>query len=149
MNKISRQLQAGWPTHMSYDRSDSDVDRFYSSINGVFLEENSIFYNKRQIDVFLLAMAIGKELDAKKSLKKPSQTIRCDALLEEEVWLMCCVGLSEDDASLDTLADPAKLIRTCEEYSNGGIKKLIQIEKQSDPNNKQYEEFLEKGISKL
>ena len=149
MNKISRQLQAGWPIHMSYDRSDSDVYRFYSSINGVFLEENSIFYNKRQIDVFLLAMAIGKELDAKKPLKEPSQTIRCDALREEEVWLMCCVGLSEDNASLDTLADPTKLIRTCEEYSNGGIKKLIQIENQTDPNNEQYEEFLEKGISKL
>ena len=148
MNKISRQLQADWPTHMSYDMSDGDVDRFYSSINGVLTEQNSIFYRKRQIDIFLLAMAIGKELNTKKPLKKPSQSIRRDALNEEEIWLMCCVGLSEDDANLDILAEPTKLIRMCEEYSNGGINTLIQLENQIDLNNRQYEEFLEKAIPK-
>ncbi len=146
MNKISRQLQSDWPTHMSYDKNDGSVEKFYSSINGALVEKNSIFYNKRQIDIFLLAMAIGKKRDAKESIKTPSQSIRRDALNEQEVWLMCCVALSDNDAGLETLADPKKLIKTCEEYANGGIKILMQLDSQPDINNKQYEEFLEDGI---
>ena len=146
MNKISRQLQSDWPNYMSYDKSDDTIEKFYSSINGVLAERSSIFYNKRQIDIFLLAMAIGKMRNAKKAIRSPSQSIRRDALDEQEVWLMCCVALSDDDAGLNTLADPKKILKTCEEYANGGIKILIELENQSDSNNKQYEGFLEEAI---
>ena len=146
MNRISRQLQSDWPTHMSFDKSRGPVERFYSSINGALTESSSIFYNRRQIDIFLLAMAIGKARNAREPIKNPSQSIRRDALTEQEVWLMCCVALSDEGAGLDTLADPKKLIKTCEEYANGGIDILMQLDSQTDVNNKQYEEFLEKAI---
>ena len=149
MSRISRQLQADWPNHMSYDKSNSDVDKFYSYTNGVIMEQESVFYKKRQIDIFLLAMAIGKEQNNRVKVKKPSQTIRCDALHEEEVWLMCSVVLAEEGTDLDVLADPPRLIRICEEYANGGIEYLMQLEKQTDLNNKQYEESLERAIENL
>ena len=146
MTRISRQLQADWPVYMSYDNGDSDTDRFYHTGKGAILEESSIFYQKRQIDIFLLAMAIGKEQKTRKPLGKPSNSIRRDALTEEEVWLMCCVALSEDDANLETIADPKKIVKICEEYANGGIKTLIQLDTQTDINNQQYEESLERAL---
>lgn len=146
-NRASRLLQADWPIHISYDKDQSEVDMFYSTIKGAISDRNSDFYNKRQVDIFLFAMAIGKELNARKKIKAPSQSIRRDALTEEEMWLMCSVALSEKDADLDVLADSKKIVSICEEYSNGGINKLIQMENQIDPK-KEYEEFLEKAINK-
>ena len=148
MNKDVRQLLYDWPNNMSYDKSDGTIEKFYSSINGVLTEPSSIFHNRRQIDIFLLAMAIGKMHNAKKVIKTPSQSIRRDALNEQEAWLMCCVALSDDDddAGFDTLANPEKIVRTCEEYANGGIKTLIGWESQVDIHSNQYEEFLEEAI---
>ena len=94
-------------------------------------------------------MAIGKDMNSRVKLENSSQSIRRDALTEEEVWLMCCVALSEKDTDLETLADSKTIIRICEEYANGGIKALIRLDQRADINNKQYEEFLEDAINKL
>ena len=57
-------------------------------------------------------MAIGKEFkdpepkdkelkSGRIPIENPSQSIRRDALTEDEVWLMCCIALSEEDTDLD------------------------------------------------
>ena len=150
INTIPRQLTFNWPNNLSYDKSDTEIVNFYSAIKGTITEKHSIFYDKRQIDIFLLAMAIGKGLDSSRPLKSPSKTIRRDALTEKEVWLMCSVALSEDNADLDMLADQSKIVQICEEYSNAGIKILIKLnDKLVNSTFQQYEEFLEDAIKNI
>ena len=147
---IAKRIQADWPFHLSYDKGDQSIDDFYSSIKGVIREKNSIFYEKRQIDIFLFAMAIGKSQNSREKIKKSSNSIRRDALTEEETWMMCGIVLGEENAGLDALSNTRELIKTCEEYSNGGIKTLMVMEKDRlskgmvDP----YETFLERAIEK-
>lgn len=146
-NRVSRRLQADWPENISYDKI-PEIDDFYSTVKGTIRDASSIFYKKRQIDIFLLAMAIGIELGERKKLTKPSQTIPRNVLTEIEVWMMCSVALAEERA-LDILANPPKIIKICEEYANGGIKTLMSINMQSGPViSEPYEEYLEKLLDK-
>lgn len=147
-NAVSRRLQADWPTHMSYDKADPAVANFYSIIKGTLTENSSIFYNKRQIDIFLLSMALGIEARERKKVSIPSQTIRRDALTEDEVWMMCGVALAEE-GTLDVLADPSRVVRICEEYSNGGIGILMSLNTRSGSMSEPYEESLEGLLDRM
>ena len=146
--KIAKRIQADWPLHLSYDKSDPNIESFYSSIEGRVTEKASIFHDKRQIDIFLLAMAIGVEQNNREKIKKPSDSIRRDALTEKEVWMMCSVALAEDPR-LGVLADSKELIKICQEYSNGGIKTLMVLEKGGNDVKGEYEDFLTQAIEKL
>lgn len=146
-SKISRQLSSDWPHEISYDKSKSGVEDFYSTVRGTISEKSSIFYKKRQIDIFLLAMAIGKSLGEPESLKSPSAVIRRDALSEKEVWMMCSVALSVAK-SLDVLAEPSKAVRICEEYANAGIGTLMAQSKRPGDAALPYEEFLKEVLDR-
>lgn len=126
--QIAKRIQADWPLNLSFDKSDSDIVDFYSSIKGRIATKHSIFHEKRQIDIFLLAMAIGVEQDNREKLRSPSNSIRRDALTEKETWMMCSVALATNP-QLDILANSEELIRICQEYANGGIKTLMAWEK--------------------
>jgi len=143
--KTAKRIQADWPMHLSYDKSDSNIATFYSGVNGAVTEKNSIFYDKRLIDIFLLAMAIGKEQNSKEKIKTRSDSIRRDALTEKEVWMMCSVALAER-SELDILANSKELIKICEEYANGGIKTLMALDKGGSDVSSQYEDFLTDAI---
>ena len=145
--KIAKRIQADWPLHLSFDKSDGNIEAFYSSVDGRITEKSSIFYGKRQVDIFMLSMAIGMEKGSREKVKKPSESIRRDALEEKEVWMMCSVAL-ETEPRLDILADTKELIRICEEYANGGIKTLMVLEKTGNNTSVQYEEFLTEIIDK-
>lgn len=146
MNSMAAmQLQAGWSRDLSYDKSNLKVDDFYSSINGAITESSSIFYGKRQIDIFLLAMAIGYTEKVRKKIVKHSRSIRRDALTEREVWMMCSVALTEVK-TLDLLANPPLVIQICEEYANGGIDTLIRMEGYSGSELEYYEESIEEIV---
>ena len=137
---------------MSYDKAVSGAESFYSTINGTVTEKSSIFYSKNQTDIFILAMAMGVELGERQKLARPSQTIRRDALTEMEVWIMCSVALAEEH-TLDVLANPSKMIRICEEYANGGIKSLMNLNMLSgsnilEPYEKSLEDLLDKHMPK-
>ena len=146
--KIAKRIQADWPTHLSFDKSDGSIEAFYNSVSGRVAEKASIFYGKRQIDIFLLAMAIGVEQKNREKVKKPSDSIRRDALTEKEVWMMCSVALAEEPR-LDILADSKELIMICQEYANGGIKTLMALEKSGSNVSGQYEEFLTDVVGKI
>ena len=55
--------------HLSFDKSDGSIEAFYNSVSGRVAENASIFYGKRQIDIFLLAMAIGVEQKNRERVK--------------------------------------------------------------------------------
>lgn len=148
-DKITLQLQSDWPDYMSYDKKNSEIASFYSSIRGVVTQRGSIFYQKRQIDIFLLAMAIGKQKQLRIKLKGRSDSIKRNALLEKEVWLMCSVALAEKK-DLAVLGNPAEIVKICEEYANGGIHTLISMHKMPgvlEPFEESLDELLEKRAS--
>ncbi len=146
--KIAKRIQADWPLHISYDKSDTKIEKFYSSVNGRIVEKASIFYRKRQIDIFLLAMAIGVDQNNREKIKTPSDSIRRDALTEKEVWMLCSVALATNP-QLDILADSKELIKICQEYANGGINTLMVLEKNGDSTSGEYEAFLTEMFEKM
>ena len=141
-NMAAMQLQAGWTRDLSFDKDDKDVEKFYSSSRGAIMERSSIFHQRRQIDIFLLAMAIGYSEKKRKKVVRHSRSIRRDALTENEVWMMCSVALAEEK-TLDLLANPQLVIQICEEYANGGIDALIRLDMEPGSGYQQYEESIE------
>jgi len=129
--KIALHLQSDWPHDMSYDKANEDVARFYDTLDdgeSAIRADTSMFYKRRQVDIFLLAMAIGHARKNRKKVSRPSMSIRRDALKEKEVWMMCSVALAEE-GRLEVLADPPHVVRICEEYANGGINELMKMDK--------------------
>lgn len=143
-NKIAMRLQADWPRDISYDRQNPEAEKFYSTIDGAIGDGTSILRGRRQIDIFLLAMAFGYAEGNRKKIKQPSRTIRRDALTEKEVWMMCSVALAEE-RSLEVLADPLRVVQICEEYANGGLKTLISVNRRSGSTSEPYEELVEEA----
>lgn len=140
--KIALHLQSDWPHDMSYDKANNEAAMFYdiTSEGSAIGADTSIFYKRRQVDIFLLAMAIGYARKNRKKIARPSMSIRRDALKEKEVWIMCSVALAEE-GRLEVLADPPRVVRICEEYANGGIDELIKMDK-SVRESEKYEESI-------
>ena len=141
--KIAMQLQSDWPHDMSYDKDNAEAAKFYgvSGGDGAVGDDTSIFHKKRQVDIFLLAMSIGHAKKIRKRVARPSMSIRRDALTEKETWIMCSVALAAEKR-LEVLADPALIVRICEEYANGGIDELMRMDK-SGRGSEKYEDSIE------
>ena len=140
---VSR-IAVEWPPYLSYDKSRGDVDKFYDGTNGAIKSRDSIFYNRRLIDIFLLALAVGKQIKSRRKLKKPSITLSRDALTPTEIWMMCSVVLADSEADLETVADPKTIVRVCEEYANGGIDIVMNADNRS--HTEFYERMLEEYL---
>jgi len=148
---ISKKLTVDWPKNMSYDISDQRTADYVSERVGVVTKRGSIFYKKRLLDVFLFAMAKGKQKGLRTPLTKKSNSMPTDALKEEEIWLMSSIALSEKNSDLDILTKPEEIIKICEEYANTGVKDLIAIDFStsiSDPL-EPYEKLMEDNLEKL
>ena len=142
--KIAMHLQSDWPHDMSYDKANNEAANFYgvSGEEGALADDTSIFNKKRQVDIFLLAMSIGYAKKIRKKVVRPSRSIRRDALTEKEVWIMCSVALAAEKR-LEVLADPARVVRICEEYANGGIDELMRMDK-SGRGSEKYEDSIDR-----
>lgn len=150
-SELSKKLTIDWPKNMSYDISDERISDYFSERVGVVTKRGSIFHKKRLIDVFLFAMALGKQKGLRTPLGKKSNSMPTDALKEEEIWLMSSVALSEKDADLDILTKPEEIVKICEEYANTGVKALIALDFStsiSDPL-EPYEKLMEENLEKL
>lgn len=150
-SELSKKLTIDWPKNMSYDTSDERISDYFSERVGVVTKRGSIFYKKRLIDVFLFAMALGKQKGLRTPLDKKSISMPTDALKEEEIWLMSSVALSEKESDLDILTKPEEIVKICEEYANTGVKHLIALDfgtSLSDPL-EPYEKLLEENLEKL
>jgi len=150
-SEISKKLTLDWPENMSYDISDTPISENYSERTGFTQKRTSIFHKKRLLDIFLFALALGKQKGIRTPLKKKSQSMPTNALTEEEIWMMTCVALSEPNADLDILTKPAEIVKICEEYANTGINELITRDYNSslsDPLGP-YEKLLEENLEKL
>jgi len=126
----SKRLITYWPEHLSYDTSDKQIDDYYSNELGAVTRKVSFFYKKKLSDIFLYAMSIGKELEERTPLKQKSNSIPKTAFHEVEVWLMIATAMSAQPADPHMLdnENARKIAKTCEEYANAGIHKLMTLD---------------------
>lgn len=148
---IIKQITADWPPNLSYDKSDEKIRAFYSESDGATKRKGSIFYGKNLLDIFILAMAIGKySSGVGTKLKSKSSSMPVKSLREEDMWLMVCVALTEGKNDIDIFTRPKDIVTICEQYANTGIKKLIAIDARAsaaDPLGP-YEELLKLHLQK-
>ena len=137
----AKKLTAGWPK-VGYDKEDSKVLSFYAKMSGTITDRKSFFARKKLADVFIFAMALGKNAEIKKPYEKKGDrrdTIDMEyiAITPEYVWMMIAIAIEESKGDLTIFEDPkTKIIDVCEQYANYGIQQLMDMEEQasaSDP----------------
>jgi hypothetical protein len=88
-------------------------------------ESKSIFAGKFQKDLFIFAMAVGKNRDKKSPLKPPKMgNVRVDAMTEKQKWALLSIEISETK-NLLCLKDESPLYAKAEEYAHEGLNILI------------------------
>lgn len=76
-------------------------------------------------DVFLMAAALGYQLQQRKSLPKgdKKREIRLDTFNSKDIYILKAIALAEEN-DIDILLDGRKILSIAEEYAYAGIKKL-------------------------
>ena len=142
-------ITGNWGKNISYDGKDDRVKDYFGGARKAVNNPSSFFYGKTALDVFQLAMAVGKYYGARKPLVSPKQNLPKNSLTEKQTWAMIAVALAEDESDIFTLKDGNQIYRICEEYANGGIEMIIDWDEGGSTTNtiKQYldkfSEFLE------
>lgn len=134
-------LTAGWPK-VGYDKKDERVLQFYAKMSGTVADRKSFFARKKLADVFIFAMALGKNADIKKPYdnkgdRRDTIDMEYIATTPEYVWMMIAIAIEESGGDLTIFDDPkTKIIDVCEQYANYGIQLLMDMEQRvntSDP----------------
>jgi len=117
------------PRDAAYTKEQLEI---YTDKKGGWLNKDSksIFAGKFQKDLFIFALAIGKQRDKKSPLKPPKQSnVRVDAMTEKQKWALLSIGISESK-NLLCLKDESPLYAEAEEYANEGLNILFsRVEK--------------------
>lgn len=123
-----------------YASYDEEYSEFYKDLIKV---TKSFFYQKNMTNIFITAMALGFKKDSHKSLKKPSNSIPTDVFTKEEKWLMISLYFkTHPKAGVSELWEPEQILKSAEEYSNGGIQYLKMIyDESAEPLEALEEEF--------
>lgn len=86
-------------------------------------ESNTIFAGKKQRDLFIFAMALGKFRDIDSGLKDKQANIPVDAISEQQKWALLSIGITECN-ELICLKDEGALYEEAEKYAEEGLKIL-------------------------
>ena len=142
----ARKISAGWPK-VGYDGDENNgVLQFYARGAGAKKDRKSMFHGKKLADIFIHAMALGKQVGLtgdynKKSDRKDSIDMEYIAINPEYLWMMISVALVEAEKNgidpLEIFENPReRIIDVCERYANYGIDLLMYMDKKattSDP----------------
>ena len=145
-------IRANWPKYISYNKSDTRVELYYDDKKkeGAKNKKTSFFYGKTGLDIFLMAMALGKDIGSKTPIPKggKANNLPTSSLTDATMWAMISVALSEEDSDLDTLTDGKKIYEICEGYANTGILPLITLDETGEIGNyqSQFEDKFKKYI---
>lgn len=86
-------------------------------------ESNTIFSGKTQKDLFIFAMALGKNEGRKSGVKDKQPNASVAAMSEKQKWALLSIGLNENN-DLTCLKDESELYETAEKYAEEGLKIL-------------------------
>lgn len=113
------------PRDAAYTKDQLEI---YSDKKGGWLnkESKSIFAGKFQKDLFIFAMALGKQRGGQPTpLTPPKQNnVRVDAMTEKQKWALLSIGISKNKTLL-CLKDESPMYADAEEYAHEGLKILI------------------------
>jgi hypothetical protein len=122
-------ITGNWAKNIAFEgKADKDGKRRiadYYSQQGAVKSPSSFFYEKNALDIFLLAMAVGKSYGIRTKLVKKALNLPKNSLTEKQTWAMIAVALAEDESDIFTLKNGTEIYRICEEYANGGIEQVI------------------------
>jgi len=109
------------------------------------LKEESMFADKDNKDVFIMAMVYGYSRKESTAIDRKHGYVRTSYLNDEDWALLRAIALAEESA--EVLADSEKVCQLCEQYANAGIKLLYgKIIKGSFGS---FEKEFEKELSKI
>jgi hypothetical protein len=86
-------------------------------------DATTLFSGKKQADLFVFAMALGKLRQQKSETSSKLDNIPVSALKERQRWAVLPIAISEE-SDLLSLKDEAPIYRLAEAYANEGIKIL-------------------------
>lgn len=107
---------------------------------------STIFAGCKQADLFLFAMALGKNREKKSDVKNPQKNVPVSALNKEAMkWNVLSIGVSESNDLLELKNEEALYVKA-EKYANEGMAILqSHIEKQG----LNYPKFLEAELREI
>jgi len=142
-------ITGNWGKNISYEgfvdpkTKVGRVKDYFGGPNKAISNKSSFFYEKNALDIFLLAMTVGKNLGLSKPLVKKASNLPKGSLTDKQTWAMIAVALAEEDSDIFTLKDGQKIYQICEEYANGGIDLVIDWDQSGTITNTS-KQFLEK-----
>lgn len=87
-------------------------------------EQENFFFLERQKDLFIFAMALGKNREQKAEIgSKKINNIPVSAISEKQKWALLSIGVSEENGLL-SLKDESSMYQLAEAYANEGIEIL-------------------------
>jgi len=142
-------ITGNWGKNISYDGGNEKVLNYFGGSRKAVNSPSSFFYGKTALDIFQLAMAVGKYYGARKKLVNARQNLPKNSLTEKQTWAMIAVALAEEESNIFTLKDGGQIYRICEEYANGGIEMVMDWDETGSNTNTikqflgKFQEFLE------
>lgn len=106
------------PGYVGFSKKNGDIYRDWTD-----KDSKSIFANKRQKDLFIFAMALGKYSVMESDLVNRDANIPVDSMKEQQKWALLSIGVSEMDDLL-CLKDEKPLYSKAEKYAEEGLKIL-------------------------
>jgi len=125
----TKQKQNQWWDKMLNEHYNEPRDVGYSKKNGdlyrdwIAKDSKNIFANKKQKDLFIFAMALGKYSEMDSDLVDRKANIPVDSMKEQQKWALLSIGVSEMD-NLLCLKDEKPLYLKAEKYAEEGLKIL-------------------------
>lgn len=112
------------PRNVGYSKDAADL---YQNQETGWLGKNShsIFASKKQKDLFIFAMALGKHREMKSafSTNEKNDFVSVDAMDQRQKWALLSIGIAEGNALL-CLKDEGPIYKLAETYAREGIQIL-------------------------
>ena len=128
---------------VAYDGTNTHVREIYDHVNGETRKHGGFFEGKKDTDIFIYAMCMGKKLGDPLDFQKDDVTKKIDkranidieyfANQPEYVWMMIATALEDTkdpqtgEPTMDVFKNPKIIVEICEKYANAGIHELIKI----------------------
>lgn len=119
--KIPEHFEFNFKKYASYDLENEPI---YNKLKKV---SDSFFFQRDMTNIFIAAMALGFHNNTPIPIKKPSNSIPTAVFTKKEKWLMISIYMKVKRPSLDALYEADDILKTAEDYANGGIKYLDLI----------------------
>ncbi len=128
---------------VAYDGTSIETRNIYDTVKGETRKYGGFFEGKKDTDIFIYAMCLGKKMGVKLEFQKDDVTGKLDkkanidieyfANQPEYVWMMIATALEETKdpqtgkPTMEVFKNPRRIVEICEKYANAGMHELIKM----------------------